>query len=210
MKPSLRRANVKWFSTKHKRGKRKRPSPMQLVGLRIRDLCILFRSRYGGRQLLPDDDAGREDLFIAVNHLACLAHPRKHIEGWIETWAPWLTIAENRQIVGDALTSPQRWKADSLAWRLRLTMEQRTMLGITTIGAIDQGLAARKKRRRKLERERRMTNRRNKGAKPRIEYERNSISRTKPWEADGISRAQWYRNRKRETDPPDETTPPAA
>lgn len=201
MKRSLRRANVKWFSTKQKHGKRRRPSPMQLLGLRMRDLTMLFRSRYGGATLLPDDDAGREDLFVAVNHLACLAHPRKHISSWIETWAPWLTIAEQRDLVGPALASPQRWKADALAWRLRLTKEQRNMLGITTIGAIDEGKAARTKRRRQRERERRMANRRAKGAIPRAEYEQKALSRAKPWEAEGISRASWYR-RKRETTAP--------
>ena len=201
MKRSLRRANVIWFSTKQKHGKRRRPSPMQLIGLRMRDLTALFRSRYGGTTLLPDDDAGREDLFVAVNHLACLAHPRKHISSWIETWAPWLTIAEQRDLVGPALANPQRWKADALAWRLRLTKEQRNMLGITTIGAIDEGKAARTKRRRQRERERRMASRRAKGAIPRVEYEKRALSRAKPWEAEGISRASWYR-RKRETTPP--------
>ena len=201
MKRSLRRANVKWFSTKQKHGKRRRPSPMQLIGLRMRDLTSLFRSRYGGSTLLPDDDAGRDDLFVAINHLACLAHPRKHITNWIETWAPWLTVAEQRELVGPALANPTRWKADALAWRLRLTKEQRNMLGITTIGAIDEGKAARTKRRRQRERERRMASRRAKGAIPRTEYEQKAISRAKPWVADGISRASWYR-RKRETTPP--------
>jgi hypothetical protein len=195
MKQAPRQVNVKWFSTKQKSGKRRRPSPMQLVGLRMRDLCILFRSRYGGMTLLPDDDAGRDDLFVAVNHLACLAHPRKHIEDWLDTWAPWLTRAEQREVVGAALTNPQRWKADALAWRLRLTKEQRRMLGITTIGAIDESKALRAKRRRQKERERKERARRAKGIKPRAEYEKQAISAAKPWEAEGISRRTWYRRR---------------
>lgn len=210
MKQPLRRANVKWFSTKHKSGKRRRASPMQLVGLRMRDLCILFRGRYSGHDRLPDDDAGREDLFIAINHLACLAHPRKHIADWINAWAPWLTAGEQSDLVGRALANPQRWTADQLAWRLRLTKEQRNMLGITTIGSIDESKAARSKRRRKRERERRMASRRAKGALPRTEYEKNAISRTKPWIADGISRASWYRRRAAETAPQPETSPPTA
>lgn len=204
-----RKANVKWFSTKHKSGKRKRPSPMQLIGLRMRDLCILFRSRYSGHDRLPDDDAGREDLFVAVNHLACLAHPRNHITNWIDTWAPWLTAGEQREIVGRALANPQRWTADQLAWRLRLTKEQRNMLGITTIGAIDESKAARTKRRREREKQRRKASRRAKGALPRQEYEQRAISRAKPWEAEGISRATWYR-RRRETSSCRETTAPTA
>jgi hypothetical protein len=209
MKQSLRRANVKWFSTKHKSGKRRRPSPMQLIGLRMRDLCILFRSRYSGHDQLPDDDAGREDLFIAINHLACLAHPRKHIADWIDAWAPWLTAGEQRDLVGRSLANPQRWTADQLAWRLRLTKEQRNMLGITTIGAIDESKAARTKRRREREKQRRKASRRAKGALPRQEYEQRAISRAKPWEAEGISRATWYR-RQRGTTMCRETTPPTA
>jgi branched-subunit amino acid ABC-type transport system permease component len=44
---------------------------------------------------------------------------------------------ERSQIVPPILANPQRWKADALAWRLRLTRKERTMLGITTIGAVD-------------------------------------------------------------------------
>jgi predicted DNA-binding transcriptional regulator YafY len=35
-------------------------------------------------------------------------------------------------------------------------------------------------------------------AQPRVAYEANSISRAKPWEAFGISRATWYRRGKPE------------
>lgn len=208
MQQPQRKANVRWFS-KRQKGKRRRPSPMQLIGLRMRDLCLLFRSRYSGIDRLPDDDAGREDLYIAINHLACLAHPRKHIADWIDAWAPWLTAGEQRELVGRSLANPQRWTADQLAWRLRLTKEQRHMLGITTIGAIDESKSARTKRRREREKQRRKASRRAQGAIPRAEYEQHSLSRSKPWIDEGISRASWYR-RKRETTTFPETTPPTA
>lgn len=199
MKPSLRRGNVKWFSTKPKAPRRaSRRSPMQLVALRMRDLARLFRSRWG--ITLPNDDAGRDDLKIALNHLACLAHPRGHIAHWIEIWAPWLTAAEQREIVPPILANPQRWKADALAWRLRLTKEERTMLAITTIGAVDESKAARTKRRRSRDRQRKENARRSQGVLPRKEYEAKSAAVTKPWITEGISRATWYR-RKRETTP---------
>jgi hypothetical protein len=207
MKQSLRRANVKWFSTKQK-GKRRRPSPMQLVGLRLADLAKIFRARYG--HALPNDDAGRDDLMVAVHHLACLAHPRGHIAKWLDLWAPWLTLAEHKAIIGEALANPQKWKADALAWRMRLTKEDRRMLGVTTIGAIDENKAARTKRRRALDRQRKENARRAKGIKPRSTYEGQSISKAKPWIAEGISRAQWYRRRARETAQQDETSPATA
>lgn len=205
-----RAANVKWFSNKPKGKRRSRRSPMQLVGLRLNDLARLFRGRYG--HVLPDDDAGRDDLIVAVNHLACLPHPQKPIDRWLEIWAPWLTMKERRQIVGDALASPQRWKADALAWRLRLTAADRRTLGITTIGAIDESRAMRTKRRRERERQRKEQIRRAQGAKPRKTYKAQSVSKAKPWEAEGISRASWYRRRSRpdETTPQDETGPVTA
>lgn len=179
---------------------------MQLVALRLHDLAKVFRARYGN--VLPDDDAGRDDLIVAVHHLACLPHPQKPIAQWLDLWAPWLTRAESKGIIGEALANPQRWKADQLAWRLRLTAEDRRMLGVTTIGAIDENKAARTKRRRKLDRQRKENARRAKGIKPRKVYEGQSISAAKPWEAEGISRRTWYR-RQNALVPPD-TSPATA
>lgn len=180
---------------------------MQLVALRMNDLATLFRSRYGIE--LPDDDAGRDDMDVALNHLACLPHPMPAIKAWLEIWAPWLTLAEQRDIAAPILANPQRWKADALAWRLRLTMEQRTMLGITTIGAVDMNKGARTKRRRQRDRERKTATRRAKGIKPRKAYEGQSISKQKPWEAEGISRRTWYR-RRNGTSAPRGTSPATA
>lgn len=205
MEKTLRRSNVRWFSDKQKRrGKAKRRSPMQLVALRLHDLARIFRSRYG--LTLPDDDAGREDLKIALHHLASLAHPRSHIANWIDLWAPWLTAAEQKEIVGTALANPQHYKADGLAWRLRLKAEERRMLGVTTIGAIDENKAARLKRRKLLDKQRKENIRRAKGAKPRKQYEAQSLSKAKPWLAQGISRRTWYRKRNSASD----TTPATA
>lgn len=192
-KPKLR-GNVKWFSDKLKpKGKLGRSTPRQLLALRMRDLATLFRSRYG--VTLPDDDAGRDDLEIAINHLACVAYPKAAIAHWIEIWAPWLTSAENHDILARVMPHPMRWKADALAWRLGLTMEERMTLGITTIGAIDCNRTGRKKRRKQQDAKRKANERRKKGAKPRALYEAESANRTKPWKAEGISRATWYRRK---------------
>lgn len=74
------------------------------------------------------------------------------------------------------------------------------MLGVTTIGAIDENKAARTKRRRMLDRQRKENARRAKGVKPRKVYEGQAVSATKPWEAEGVSRRTWYR-RQRGTGP---------
>ena len=192
MEPVKRQANVRYFSTRQK-GKRKRSTPMQIVALRIADLSTLFRSRYGA--VLPEDDAGRDDIRLAVDHLAALAHPARAITRWLESWAPWMTLGEQRQVIADGIAQQRNWKADALAWRLRLTKEQRTMLGITTIGAIDHGKAARKKRRKDRDRERKEAKRRAAGVLPRDAYEAGSVEKTKPWEVEGGSRRTWYRRR---------------
>ena len=56
---------------------------------------------------------------------------------YIALWVPWMTTGEATGYINEALTNPQRWKADQLAWRLRLTAADRSALNITTIGAID-------------------------------------------------------------------------
>lgn len=73
------------------------------------------------------------------------------------------------------------------------------MLGLTTIGAIDQGKAARTKRRKQRERDRKRTKRQAAGATPRAQYEANSVEHNKPWIEQGISRRTWFRRRQRDT-----------
>jgi hypothetical protein len=191
--PARKIYNVKYFSTRQKR-KRQRGSPAQILSLRLGDLARVFRHRYG--VTLPDDDAGRDDAELAAHHLVGLAYPHEKTRQWLELWAPWLTLAEQRQIIESAIFNRRHWSADQLAWRLRLTYEERTMLAITTIGAIDKGKGARTKRRKERDRLRKANARRAAGMKPRTEYEGQAIAKAKPWKAEGISRAQWYRRRK--------------
>ena len=140
-KPRPKLANVKLYS--HKQRRRSHASPCQIASLRLNDLARLYRARYG--ITLPDDDAGRDDIVIAVNHLASLAHPKRRIVKWLEIWAPWMTLKECETITAKAIMHQQHWTADQLAWRLHLTMADRTALAITTIGAIDCSRAERRK-----------------------------------------------------------------
>lgn len=136
---------------RYQRAKRTRSRP-QLAALRLNDLARLFRARYGTK--LPDDDAGRDDLAIALSHLAPLSGARERMTGYVEIWAPWLTVAEARELIDEALTKPHKWGADKLAWRLRLTAADRATLGITTIGAVDLDKAGRARLRKRKARER--------------------------------------------------------
>lgn len=136
---------------KRKARARRRTAP-QIATLRLNDLARLFRARYG--ITLPNDDAGRDDLHVALCHVGMLSNSRERMARYVEIWAPWLTVAEARQVIDRALTEPQRWKADQLAWRMRLTSADRAALGITTIGAVDLNKTGRTKLRKRKARDR--------------------------------------------------------
>lgn len=148
---ALKTAKRAEIRRRYRRGGKARTAP-QIAALRLNDLARLFRARYG--LTLPDDDAGRDDLQVALSHIAPLANSRGRMGRYIEIWAPWLTVKEAKVLIDQALTDPQVWKADQLAWRLRLTAVDRATLGITTIGAVDMNKAARARARKARSRER--------------------------------------------------------
>jgi hypothetical protein len=187
----LRKSRVRWFSDKPK-GKRKRRSPRQFATLRMRDLARIFRHRYGVH--LPNDDAGRDDAIVAVNHLAHLPSPFPRIMLWLGLWTPWLTEGEQQHMAAQAIVDRLFWTADELAWRLGVTSQERRELGVTTIGAIDENRAQRLERRQTSARERMAEIRRAEGVKSRADYLRQ-FGTKKPWEAEGISRRTWFRRR---------------
>jgi hypothetical protein len=109
------------------------------------------------------------------------------------------TKAQAIAVIDEAKATPRARKADELACYLRLDYDTRQTLGITMIGAYDADKRERKRRRKERDRQAKERRRREKGAKPRAEYEAKSISRAKPWAAEGLSRAQWYRRRAKGT-----------
>src|SRR4051812_10611322 len=109
MSPSARPrlGNVKLYSTKQKPRRRGSSSPRQIAALRLNDLNRLFRARYG--ITLPDDDAGRDDMMVVLNHLTSLRHPLERIDRWLELWCPWVTLRERNAIAGEAMIHKQQW-----------------------------------------------------------------------------------------------------
>jgi hypothetical protein len=103
-----------------------------------------------------------------------------------------ITEAEAIAIADEAAEIPHVWKADRLAKYLGVTYAQRLALGITTIGSIDVGKRARKELRKRQNRLAHERGRRAMGMRPQSE----SLSRTKPWEKEGMSRRTWYRRNK--------------
>jgi hypothetical protein len=91
------------------------------------------------------------------------------------------------------LINPIRWRADTIAARLKVTAAERKRLRLTTIGAIDKTKAERQAERKERKRAADRTRRRARGAQPRADYLAQSLSRVRPWVALGMSRASWYR-----------------
>jgi hypothetical protein len=153
--------------------------------------------RYGGGKLyqFTDDDAGREDLRILLDHYA-LSNPAA-LTRVIKARAPWLSKPERDSLMEHVGASPRYWDSPSLADALRLTEAERNALGcVPTIGAIDVTPAERKAAQQQRDYAWKKAKRRNDGVVDRAEWlAANNVSRCKPWDNEGISRAQWYRRR---------------
>jgi hypothetical protein len=138
---------------------------------RVREIRRWLDFRYG--EILPEDDAGRDDLLVLINYVVQVnrGDPIGAAVTEARGWAPWLDSIEAQCLAEEALRRPIKFKADTLATRLGVTHELRTLLGFKTIGACDltrsQRDQAARQRRTDAERDRR----RKKGVKPRDEYE---------------------------------------
>jgi hypothetical protein len=167
---------------------------------RLDDLHRLAKHRYGGT--LPDNADGYRFAFV----MAHVVGGPNRIRANLAELAPWYDDDEADKLIKGVARKRYRWSADKLAsskW-LNVSNAERETLGFKTIGAYDMP----KKEREKLRRERyrptkrakerawRERRRRQQGKLTRAEWlQANSASRTKPWEAAGVSRRTWYRRR---------------
>lgn len=136
-----------------KRKKRKLASATQFTAIRIAELNRVLTSRYG--EQVPNDATGRKAIAIVAHHLVRLdGHPKMRLSNWASLHARWLTIDRIESILCEAVNRPRKWKADTLAHEIGLTMEERQRLRITTIGAVDCNKDERKARRKELKRQR--------------------------------------------------------
>jgi hypothetical protein len=159
-------------------------------------LNALFAYRYGGTResyVFPDDDAGLEDLKILVHHYSWsnpLAIPRL-----IALRAPW---ADAEAIIDEVEAYPRKWRSATLGKLLNFTGKEWRQLRIRTIAPVDMSAKERREYSRILANGRRRIKRKRDGMRPRAEYETTSLSRAKPWVAEGVSRRTWERRRKRD------------
>ena len=171
------------------------------------DLLKGLRVGYGNPLTLPDDDSGKDDLYLMLR-IAAVADQAadKKMRAVIELYAPWAEDAERAWL--DELQnddSRRVWLGGKeLGERLRLTNAERESLKVWRIAPVNldgelisaEDLAEqRKAKKRNRQRERR----KRAGAVSRQAYLANAKQKLKPWEAEGVSRATWYR--RRETSP---------
>ena len=161
--------------------------------LRYGALVKLFRHRWGYE--LPDDDAGRGDLWELVTNVSlAVGSPEKKMKFVIETWAPWMDAKEAAMMIEhvNRLTIYERTPtAKELGGRLGLTNAERNHLKlwpVKPIDATDEEIAAQRKARQN-------ERRRMKRGRTRGEYLASCLSQQRPWESEGVCRRTWERGR---------------
>ncbi|MBH5372946.1 hypothetical protein [Bradyrhizobium glycinis] len=184
------------WTQKARRAPLRRGSRSLVALLRLRELERLWAVRYGG--VLPNDDAGADDLWIAAQ---LIRHRQGDISekvvAWARVWAPWCSAHEAVALAAHVVSHPYNFSADTLAEKIGLTYAERQSLGITTIGAMDVDPAERERLRRARYNANRKQKRRDNGAVPRELLDVAPTNESlRPWEDKGISRATWYRRRR--------------
>ena len=164
--------------------------------LRFGDLQRLIRWRYG--HTLPNDDAGTEDLVELLLPISLGNNPEDRMRRAIEIWAPWVSpsvATDVIHLVNSIPTRKRRPPGNVLGARMCYTLADHQRLMLRTIRPCDVSDEELTEWRKKRSRDRKAEKRRQSGAKTRQQYLATSKSRLKPWEAEGISRATWYRRR---------------
>ena len=95
--------------------------------------------------ILPDDDAGNDDLRIVV--AAAKAAGKPAID-YVRKWAPWMSAIDANQLCVDVNVREAYLKADEIAARMGVTYAVRQHLHLRSIGSIDVDKAERERLRR--------------------------------------------------------------
>lgn len=169
--------------------------------LRLREIEKLIKHRFKGP--VPDPE-GTDDRETALDFVraAAFSVTGQDMVPWCRVYAPWATEADLVPIIAEASKRRRMMRADGVAGLLHVTMAERLALKLKTIGAADMTKAQRvkfmKARKKDADRKRREQERRAAGMKDRKSHAATDLKTIRPWEAEGISRATWFR-RQRET-----------
>jgi hypothetical protein len=162
--------------------KHKRPFPLPLRREHLAWLVV------GRHKKLPRDDRGWAYIKVAAEHCPYGPNRRDVLMKWLQSFCAPPSILCQIDAILDRIP-PRRWTADALGKHLHVSDFERKALRLWTVGAFDVPKAERMKRRKEKRRLADQARRQARGAKP----HKRSISRTKPWETEGISRRTWYR-----------------
>jgi hypothetical protein len=168
---------------------------------RIAELGRIFRSRYHGAAL-PDDDAGRGDLEeLLFAHATSPRCDEAQLRSIADYWAsPDVDTTTIDRLIEKVLATPlrlRRRRAETVGKSLLLRFEERERLGVRTIRSTDKTADEIKLIRLRRKTDWQTAQRRQRGVVSRAVYlAANSINRTKPWLALGMSKATWYRRGK--------------
>ena len=165
--------------------------PFNIAQKRVNEITSLVINRHGK---LPYTDDRDTYLNVVVHHLkpgdGDLVFA---LENWCRRVGTKVPSEELQQIAADAQARPMRFRAETIASKLMVTYAERTALKITTMGCIDMSREERLRRSKDRRRLKQQSRRREQGSMNRLDYLATSKSRLKPWVAEGISRATWYR-----------------
>ncbi|MFI5411315.1 hypothetical protein [Kaistia sp. UC242_56] len=159
---------------------------------RLREIERVITARHG--QIIPETDDA--DIYLRA---AALAATEQDLSAWCARWAPWASAALVATVEIETANRNRMLPADAIAHLLMVTMAERDRLGLRTIGACDLPRDGRLKiaraRKQQRDRQRQAAKRAEAQVLDRESYERQSLSRTKPWEAEGVCRRTWERRR---------------
>jgi hypothetical protein len=165
----------------------------RLRRLLLGDLRRLLRHRYG--HTLPDDDAGQEDLDLLLYAISLdPVAPAEKMNHQIETIAPWMDVDWTEENIEDYMylaLGERRLSAQQIGERLQLTNAERERLSLWRIAPVDmteQQLAEQRKAKDRARARKRYK-------RTRADFLAASLTASKPWEAEGISRTTWYDRR---------------
>jgi hypothetical protein len=150
---------------------------------------------------LPANRLGVKYARYMCRTMAFLPDDRREL--WLNKHALWMNADTRARILR---LGPYWYSPRSLGQHLELDDDTRDAASAWSIAACNVTEEERAQFRRDKRTAAEALRRRQNGAKPRAEYEAQSLSRTKPWEAEGISRRTWYRRRGTSAWPPSPRT----
>jgi hypothetical protein len=102
---------------------------------RVNELDRLFAGRYG--PILPNDDAGRDDVAVMLDHLVGLDDFHSRADGFLNARAPWMSNQERTSMKQQAISSRKRWNASELGEHLRVQPAERSTHRTWSIRPVD-------------------------------------------------------------------------